>query len=148
MVTWQMVLDCARAERLVPFWCSLLGYDPTPPPAPHATWRDAYLAMGVDAEELEGDGDCSDRAHDPKGEGPDLWFQQVPEAKAGKNRWHADVKVSGGRSVPMEERQARVEAKVDDVGNGGSVLTRTLAEDTNHYGVVMADPEGNEFCVC
>jgi len=149
MVTWQMVLDCARPDRLVPFWCEVLGYEPTPPPAPHATWRDAYLAMGVPAEELEGGGDCGDRARDPKGEGPDLWFQPVPEAKARKNRWHVDIRASGGRDRPMDERQERVDARVEDlVRIGGSVLSRNLSDEVDHYWVIMADPEGNEFCVC
>jgi hypothetical protein len=148
MVTWQMTLDCARPERLVPFWCEALGYEPKPPPAPHATWREAYLAMGVDPGELEGGGDCCDRAQDPKAEGPDVWFQQVPEGKTVKNRWHLDINVGGGRDRTLEERQERVDARVEElVRIGGFVLTRNLSEELDHYGVTMADPEGNEFCV-
>jgi hypothetical protein len=40
----------------------------------------------------------------------------------------------------VEERAARLEA-------AGATRTRVLDEYQDHYGVVMLDPEGNEFCV-
>jgi predicted enzyme related to lactoylglutathione lyase len=66
---------------------------------------------------------------------PILRFQRVPEVKATKNRLHLDVEVPD-----VEAACARVEAL------GGRVLSAPFSE----YGYdwrVVADPEGNEFCV-
>lgn len=71
---------------------------------------------------------------DPDGREPRIFLQQVPEPKLGKNRAHIDVQVP-------DERFA-----VDRlVALGASILWR---EDfQTHYWTVLADPEGNEFCV-
>jgi predicted enzyme related to lactoylglutathione lyase len=67
--------------------------------------------------------------------GPQLAFQKVPEPREGKNRLHLDVMV--------EDREAFAEW-VQELG--GSVI-----EAHDHPGgptwVVMADPQGNEFCI-
>ena len=63
--------------------------------------------------------------------GPNIWFNAVPEPKAAKNRVHLDLRAPG--SVPDEVR--RLEQL------GGRVLV------PGDELVVMADPEGNEFCV-
>jgi hypothetical protein len=65
---------------------------------------------------------------------PDLLFLRVPEEKAGKNRLHLDL-----RPVDQElqlERFLALGAKPADVGQGG-----------NRSWHVLADPEGNEFCL-
>jgi catechol 2,3-dioxygenase-like lactoylglutathione lyase family enzyme len=65
---------------------------------------------------------------------PDLLFLRVPEEKAGKNRLHLDL-----RPVDQAAEVARLErlgASRADVGQGSDVSW-----------VVMADPDGNEFCV-
>lgn len=62
--------------------------------------------------------------------GPRLWFQLVPESKAGKNRVHLDLMCS--------DLGAEIERLT---GLGARVL-----EDREHW-VIMADPEGNEFDV-
>jgi hypothetical protein len=69
---------------------------------------------------------------DPTGRGPTIWFQHVPEAKTAKNRLHLDLLVSA------TERAALTKQLID---LGGSVI--------NNYPrfTVMADPEGNEFCL-
>ena len=67
--------------------------------------------------------------------GPHLAFQQVPEPRPGKNRLHMDIGVS--------DRDA-FEAKVAQLG--GSVLSEHQ-EGSFPPWTVMADPEGNEFCV-
>jgi len=67
---------------------------------------------------------------------PIVNFQRVPEPRATKNRLHLDVVVDD-----VEEATARV------VGLGGS---RFPSEDFSEYGFhwrVMADLEGNEFCL-
>ncbi|HZN76831.1 MAG TPA: VOC family protein [Micromonosporaceae bacterium] len=65
---------------------------------------------------------------------PDLLFLRVPEEKAGKNRLHLDL-----RPLDQAAEVARLEglgARRADVGQGSDVKW-----------VVMADPDGNEFCV-
>lgn len=63
--------------------------------------------------------------------GPNLWFQRVPEPKTAKNRQHFDLRVMGDLTREVE----RLRSLGATVVTGGSDL------------VVMADPEGNEFCV-
>jgi len=68
------------------------------------------------------------------GVAPDLLFLRVPEEKAGKNRLHLDL-----RPVDQAAEVARLEglgAHRADVGQGPEVTW-----------VVLADPDGNEFCV-
>ena len=68
------------------------------------------------------------------GVAPDLLFLRVPGAKSGKNRLHIDL-----RPADQAAEVARLEglgAKRADVGQG--------PEST---WVVLADPDGNEFCV-
>jgi predicted enzyme related to lactoylglutathione lyase len=65
---------------------------------------------------------------------PPILFQKVPEPKAVKNRVHLDF-----RAEVMADEVARL------VGLGGTVIAeRSLGTFT---WTVMADPEGNEFCV-
>lgn len=64
----------------------------------------------------------------------DLLFLRVPEEKAGKNRLHLDL-----RPADQAAEVARLEAlgaRRSDVGQGPDVSW-----------VVMADPDGNEFCI-
>jgi hypothetical protein len=104
-----------------------------------AYWRD----VGVAEEDL---GMGEDRIVDPGGAGPRIWFQGVPESKTVKNRLHLDVSVGGNRSVPIETRQARVDAEAERLAGLGATRVRSLAEPgLDHYGVAMTDPEGNEF---
>jgi len=65
---------------------------------------------------------------------PDLLFLRVPEGKAGKNRLHLDLRpVDQAADVARLEELGAVRA---DVGQGADVSW-----------IVMADTEGNEFCV-
>ena len=143
----QLTIDCAEPERLAAFWAAALGYRVEPPPAPFATWRAYWLDQGVSEEEL-GAGDCSDSVIDPDGVGPRIWFQQVPEPKAVKNRLHLDLGVSGGRGVPFATRKERVLAQVALLETAGASRLRVEdSEGSGSFFVVMEDPEGNEFCV-
>ena len=71
----------------------------------------------------------------PTNDGLTLRFQRVPEAKTVKNRLHLDVEVPD-----VDAAVARVEEL------GGSVVHRPEPEYGYRF-VVVADPEGNEFCV-
>jgi predicted enzyme related to lactoylglutathione lyase len=85
---------------------------------------------------------------DPEGRGPRIWFQQVPEPKPGKNRLHLDLKVGGGRGVPLPLRTERVREKTARLVAAGARVLRTTEEPgMDHYAVLLQDPEGNEFCV-
>ncbi|WP_433717045.1 VOC family protein [Actinoplanes sp. CA-051413] len=132
-----LTFDCARAVELAQFWKLALGYVDEPPPAPFRTREEWAASFGPPGED-EGGGAW---LHDPEGIGPRLVFLEVPEPKVAKNRLHIDVRV--GRYGSPEQVWERVEAKVAQlVGAGASVL----AVDGTHH-VVLADPEGNEFCV-
>jgi predicted enzyme related to lactoylglutathione lyase len=69
--------------------------------------------------------------------GPKLLLQHVPEAKTVKNRMHLDIE-----TPDIDVEAARLEAL------GAS---RVSADHVHEHGttwILMADPEGNEFCVC
>jgi hypothetical protein len=145
---YQVTIDCAQPTELARFWASAIGYDLQPPPEGHASWHAWYRSMGVPDEELAGFPDEPDRLVDPEGVGPSFWFQAVPEPKTTKNRVHLDVRASGGRSEPIEERRRKVDAEVARlVEAGASVAWKLDTDGVDHYGVVMRDPEGNEFCI-
>ena len=129
-----LTFDCVAAEPLARFWKLALGYVDEPPPAPFAT-RDEWVASFGEPEEDEGGGAW---LHDPAGVGPRLVFLEVPEPKVAKNRLHMDVRVGRGPDgwVRVQEKVAVL------VAAGGRVLWTAAG----HH-VVMADPEGNEFCV-
>jgi len=64
---------------------------------------------------------------------PGLLFAQVPEPKSNKNRLHIDLR--------PDDRDAEVERLV------GLGARRVDVGQRNESWVVLADPEGNEFCV-
>jgi hypothetical protein len=148
-MTVQLTIDCSDPRRMVAFWTEALGYVPEPPPGEHVTWRDYWTSIGVPEEELPtGAGDLPESIVDPTGRGPRVWFQQVPEPKTAKNRWHFDLKVGGGRDVPLDIRTERVRTKVARlVASGATVLQIKDDPDTGFYATAMQDPEGNEFDV-
>lgn len=90
-------------------------------------WRQTY----ADAEEvvLEPPEDSPE-----DGVSPDLVFLKVPEAKSGKNRLHLDLR--------PEDQTAEVE-RIEALG----AKRAFVGQSDDVTWVVMADPEGNEFCV-
>jgi hypothetical protein len=142
-IEWGLTIDCAHPPTLAKFWAFALGYVNAPPPAGFQSWE-AWLAhYGVPEEEWDEGAYLSD----PDGAGPSLSFLQVPEPKAVKNRVHLDLKVGGGRDTDWQLRWPRVMAVVERLTAAGASVIReeTLEGKPDH--VVMADPEGNEFCV-
>ncbi|MER5888919.1 VOC family protein [Streptomyces sp. NPDC001941] len=148
-MTVQLTIDCSDPQRMVAFWAEALGYVPEPPPGGHATWRAYWASVGVPEDELPpGAGDVPESIVDPTGRGPRVWFQQVPEPKATKNRWHFDLKVGGGRDVPRDVRAQRVKDTVARLVGAGATVLRTKDEpETGFYATALQDPEGNEFDV-
>jgi predicted enzyme related to lactoylglutathione lyase len=71
--------------------------------------------------------------HDPAKSGPGLALQRVPEAATGKNRLHLDLTTD---DLAGEVRRIR--------GLGAGEV-KSYAESG---WVVLADPDGNQFCVC
>jgi hypothetical protein len=68
-----------------------------------------------------------------------LFFQRVPEPKTIKNRLHVCLRPAG----PNGLREAEVERLV---GLGATLVADRREADGLGW-VVLADPEGNEFCV-
>jgi Glyoxalase-like domain len=125
------------------FWTVALGYVAAPPPEGFDTWEQWLTHFDVPEEEWD-DGAA---LADPDGVGPRISFLKVPEAKVTKNRLHIDVQVAGGRHQPWDLRERRIRDTVERlVTAGGSVLTEQEFDGRLDH-VVMADPEGNEFCV-
>lgn len=145
MMFWQLTIDANDPARLAAFWRQALAYAPAPPTAPETTWWTHYR------ERLGDETEFADRLFDPDGLRPPIWFQRVPEAKAGKNRVHLDLYPTGrDTTMPQEERVALVDAKVAELVGLGATVERTDRDDDPDdpvYYVVMHDPEGNEFCV-
>lgn len=144
-VRFQITVDCADPNTLAEYWAEALGYNLQEPPGGFGSWREYWISVGVPDDEAE---DGYDAVIDPNGEGPRIWFQQVPESKSIKNRLHFDVLVGGGRSVPLEERKRRVIEEVERLkALGGTVRAVMDNSEYDHYAVGMDDPEGNEFDV-
>jgi predicted enzyme related to lactoylglutathione lyase len=71
----------------------------------------------------------------PPGSGPKLLLLRAPDIKTVKNRIHIDVNASDREQAEEVERIVGLGAKPIDIGQG------------EQSWAVLADPEGNEFCV-
>ena len=76
-----------------------------------------------------------DAVIDPRGVGPAFWFQQMDEPRTQRNRIHIDV------TVPHDVAQERIAAAI---AAGGHLVSDAAAPAF----WILADPEGNEACVC
>lgn len=83
------------------------------------------LKLGTKGEHV---GEWIGAIEDPDGAGPLIWIIDVPEVKSVKNRMHHDVY-----------------GDVQELLALGATLVRARDEEIRWN--VMADPEGNEFCV-
>lgn len=72
---------------------------------------------------------------DPLRRGPTIWFQQMDAPRPQRNRIHIDV------DVAPEAAQPRIDAAL---AAGGTLVSADAAPAF----WVLADPEGNEVCVC
>jgi glyoxalase superfamily protein len=112
-------IDCANAYELSEWWKRLLGYVDLP-----------------DDPNEPGHQECLIQRPDG---GHQLLFIEVPEAKTVKNRLHFDLRPS--------ER-----SRDDEVTWALSIGATQVDDLRGKYGpgtgwVVLADPEGNEFCI-
>ncbi len=139
---FQVTFDAASPGRLAQFWAVALGYRVDDPPTGFQTWEEALTSMGLPEERWD-DASALVPVH---GQGPRIFFQKVPEQKTAKNRVHLDVNVGAGISDPVLRWDA-VQAHVDRlIGEGATIIEERNGQFGEHF-VVLADPEGNEFCL-
>ncbi|HEY4420708.1 MAG TPA: VOC family protein [Pseudonocardia sp.] len=116
----ELAIDCADPHDLARFWCSVLDYE-----------------VQDEDDELVTIGSPSA----PEGRSrlgpvpPTLTFARVPEGKTVKNRLHLDLNPADREQDDEVRRLLDLGARYADVGHG------------DESWVVLADPEGNEFCV-
>jgi hypothetical protein len=117
----ELAIDCADPHRLAEFWCAVLGYVVQGE-------DDGFVTIGSPVA--------------PEGQNrlgpvpPTLTFAQVPEGKTIKNRLHLDINPTDREQDDEVRRLLDLGARPADVGQSDDVSW-----------VVLADPEGNEFCV-
>lgn len=139
-VSVQITLDAAEPKSLAAFWREALGYVDQAPPDGFDSWDSALEAWHVPQEEREDHWALVD----PRGLGPRVFFQRVPEPKTAKNRVHLDLNASAAGTA-AEDRRVRAEALADRLAELGA--RRDRVHDDGEFWIVMSDPEGNEFCV-
>ncbi|MFG2356683.1 VOC family protein [Streptomyces sp. NPDC048521] len=144
---WKLVIDAGDPHAQADFWAAALHYTAED----NSALVERLLSLGA----LPGEATVEyhgrpafrdliavrhpDDPCDPEtgtGLGRRLLFQRVPEAKTGKNRLHLDLHPGEGLRA---DEVARLEAL-------GARVLREVTEPSGAW-VVMADPEGNEFCV-
>lgn len=109
---------------------AVLAIDCADPPALAAFWC-RVLGWQVIDEDPDGVG-----IGPPGGGSPTLDFFAVPEPKTVKNRLHLDLRADGCTPGEELERLFALGARRVDVGQPADVTW-----------TVLADPEGNEFCL-
>ena len=116
----ELAIDCADPSALARFWCAVLDYEVQ-------DIADGLVTIGspLGAEGRNQIGPVP----------PTLTFAQVPECKTVKNRVHLDVSPTDREQDAEVRRLLDLGARHLDVSQG----------DVSW--VVLADPEGNEFCV-
>jgi len=144
---WKLVVDSANAPVIADFWAAALEYEVEDPTA----LVERLLAAGhLPAEAVvEHRGRRTFRGlagirhpedpFDPTsgvGHGRRILFQDVPEAKSGKNRLHIDIHSEAGG---LDQLVTRLEEL-------GATRVREVDQGPAGHWWVLQDPEGNEFC--
>lgn len=144
---YKICVDCTDPNLLAAFWAEAMGYVVED----YASFIETLLDQG-----LVGDDDLvvldgrkafktaagvrhPDDPYDPEtgvGRGMRILFQSVPEPKTVKNRLHLDIHYGPDR----------YEAEADRLAGLGATRLSEHDEQGSKW-IVMADPEGNEFCV-
>ena len=150
-LTVQITFDAQDPRTLSAFWAEALGYlHPAPPGielAPGQDGQEAWDSFLKDTGVPEHQHNSASALEDPEGLGPRLFFQRVPEMKTAKNRVHLDIRAAPGLSG--DERMHALEAECERLmALGGARRERHEPSPPMSLGfIVMADPEGNEFCL-
>ncbi len=112
-----LTIDCHNPKLLGEFWGEVLGWQVT---------HESEFEVVVEPP-----------AGSPlQNVAPDILFLKVPDKKIVKNRLHLDLR--------PDDRDAEVE-RIKKLGAVEVEIGQS--QDPNVTWVVMADPEGNEFCV-
>jgi hypothetical protein len=114
-----LCLDARDHQTLADWWCAALGYIRRDELEPHADPRPADWPVPI---------------VDPDGAGPLMWIVPVPEPKIVKNRMHFDV--VGDTTALLTAGATMVRPRDADASPADAIEWD-----------VLADPEGNEFCV-
>ncbi|TCB90736.1 VOC family protein [Micromonospora zingiberis] len=109
--------DCADPFTMAIFWSEATGLRPHPENAPGEP--ECVLLSGADIAE------------------GGMLFQRVPEGKTAKNRVHLDLQPTDRTRDEEVERL---------LGLGASLVADHRNPDGTGW-ALLADPEGNEFCV-
>jgi len=120
----EIVVDCQDPVAQAAFWAAVLGY--------HVV-RTAHGQVEIAAWPRE-PADLAEQVRQAPVV-PALVFVTVPEGKTVKNRLHLDVRPADGSIEAEVARLVALGARRADVGQGSQPWA------------VLADPEGNEFCV-
>jgi hypothetical protein len=113
-----LVLDANDHHALADFYCAALGYRRKDEVDPPTDAPDGWVRPAEWPVPIV----------DPAGAAPLIWVQPVPEPKTAKNRLHIDVF-----------------GNLDELLALGATLLRKRDDEIEWD--VLADPEGNEFCV-
>jgi len=123
-----IVIDCSDLDRSAAFWSGVLGYTSRPPSTGPASAGPASTAPASTAPY---------RSLQPEsGVGIDVLLQRVPDVKRQKNRLHLDL-----RTPDLDAEVGRV------TGLGATLLTSEPVTEDGWSWHILADPDGNEFCV-
>lgn len=113
-----ITIDCRNPYSLAQFWAALVGFVDEPDNPNEPDDPEALIV-------------------DPTGRHPGMLFLSVPEPKTVKNRLHLD----------LEPFAASRDVTVEQVLDGGATMLDDRRESDGTGWVVLADPEGNEFCI-
>ena len=120
LLNLDVTLDCKDVDAQADFWAEALGY------RRHGAEAQYRSLMPPEHETTDGRGL------------PKMVLQHVDDpAKTAKNKLHLDL-IVGDR---VEAEATRLEAL------GATRLSEEIYEAETVW-IVMADPEGNEFCIC
>jgi hypothetical protein len=120
----EIVIDCHDIGAQAAFWAAALGYHVV-----HAEQDQVEIAPWRKEPP-----DLADQVRKAP-TAPTLVFVSVPEGKTVKNRVHLDIRPVDCSHEAEVERLIGLGARHCDIGQGARRWT------------VLADPEGNEFCV-
>ena len=113
-----ITIDCHNPTALAQFWAQVLNWRI----GEDGTENVAYLEKNLNPTNSDGY--------------PNILFYKTPDKKSVKNRMHLDLRPEN--QLEEVERLEKMGATRIEIGQ---------SKDPSTTWIVMADPEGNEFCV-